>query len=791
MNWQFLRANTNLETIRRYLLPGGMAALFVVGLLRLGVWQPLEHLAYNSLFRFRGSLSWDQRLVVVAIDEASLRQLGHFPLSRKYYTLLLDRLTKAESSVVVLDVVFSEATLEDRSLAAAIARHGRVVLAQASSQGQFLPPAPQLKAPAIAIGHVLNAPDSDGVIRRIYPEIQNIPSLGIAAVQVYSLVQEPVVLPDLHQPLWINWLGPAQQMPQYTLTEVLNGNVPAQEFRDKIVVVGATAKGLSNLFTPFDRNPPTSGVYLDATAIDNLLQRRFLRVPKTRWLVVMLILAGLGLSPFLVYWSWGQRLVFLAGLCLGWVLLGLLLLHLNYWLPIASPLILFGLTTAIVEVSERLRLTTRLRQDILRLWQFYRQNRFLLTDLNQTRDQLQPPSATPIVPNPLTEGIPSTTVQPVEQLAELADQLARAQAAYSAIARNLSIGLLAADRDGQVWFCNPVAAEWLAIRLGDYLQDQLVPDWFNPTEWEANWQILSAGQPFRRESQRGDRWFEIKLEPLFYQPALATGIGIAAQPPTGLLLLLEDITLYKQAETEVRNALEREKDLNELKSRFISTISHEFRTPLTTIQSATELLEHYEWSAEEKQERFQQIHRAVQHMTQLLEDVLLIGRAEVGNLKFRPARLNLTEFCQEIVTSLQLTTSNHSLTFVSASQSPFAWFDAKLLRQILTNLISNAVKYSPQGGVIELGLQQETTSFVLWVRDQGIGIPPEDLPHLFEHFYRANNVGSITGTGLGLAIVKKSVELHQGTLTVQSQVGVGTEFRVALPLNIGQEDIAI
>ncbi|MGA7938083.1 MAG: CHASE2 domain-containing protein, partial [Kovacikia sp.] len=774
MNWQFLKVRKRLKATGRCLLPGGIASLFVVGLLKLGVWQPLEQLAYNTLFQFRGALLWDQRVVIVAIDEASLRQFGRFPLSRKYYTQLLNRLTQAESSVVVLDMVFSEPTPEDRLLAAEIVRHGRVVLAQAWSQGQPLPPTPALQTRAIAIGHVLNRADNDGVTRHIEPEIQGIPSLGIAAVQAYSLVQESVSLPKLRQPLWINWVGPVRRVPQYSLAEVLKGKVPDHMFRDKIVVVGATARGLSDFFTPFDRNPPTGGVYLDATVIDNLLQQRFLKVPETGWLIVSLTLAGLGLSPFLVYWGWGQRLVFLAGLSLGWVLLSLLFIFKGYWLPIASPLILFGLSTAIAEVFERIRMNTRLRQDIQRLWRFYRQDRLLLTEPDSLPDQIQTVAETLTTYYPLAEGLPPNSAQPTVQLAELADQLARAQSAYGAIARNLSIGLLASDRDGQVWFCNPVAAEWLHIHLGDHLQAKLVPDWFSQAEWESRWQILSIGQSFRQELQQGDRWFEIKLEPLIYQPALSVDRPNPDQPPTGLLLLLEEITLKKQAEAEIRNALQQERDLNGLKSRFISTISHEFRTPLTTIQSATELLEHYEWSTEARQERFQQIHMAVNHMTQLLEDVLLIGRADVGNLEFRPTLLRLTDFCQDLVNSIQLTATHIPISLIHECESEPVWIDAKLLRQILTNLLSNAIKYSPEGGSIELGLHYETTFITFWVHDQGIGIPPEDLPYVFEHFHRASNVGSITGTGLGLAIVKRLVELHLGSLTVQSHVGRGT-----------------
>ncbi len=171
-------------------------------------------------------------------------------------------------------------------------------------------------------------------------------------------------------------------------------------------------------------------------------------------------------------------------------------------------------------------------------------------------------------------------------------------------------------------------------------------------------------------------------------------------------------------------------------------ISHEFRTPLTTIQSATELLQYYQWPAEERQERFQQIHAAIHQMTQLLEDVLLIGKAEAGKLEFNPKLLNLTKFCQQLITDLQLTVSDrHQLTFVSPGQTQDVWIDQKLLRQILDNLLSNAVKYSRQGSGVELLLDYQENQVILQVSDKGIGIPANDQRRLFEAFYRGKMWG--------------------------------------------------
>lgn len=239
------------------------------------------------------------------------------------------------------------------------------------------------------------------------------------------------------------------------------------------------------------------------------------------------------------------------------------------------------------------------------------------------------------------------------------------------------------------------------------------------------------------------------------------------------------------AKADIRTALEKEKELSELKSRFISMASHEFRTPLSIILSSTELLKDYsqKLSEQKKLQHFQRIQTAVEHMTGLLNDVLLIGKAEAGNLEFKPAPLSVTQFCCELVEELQLTTSTRTIVFRTQDQAITACIDEKLLRQILTNLLSNAIKYSSAGGTVYFDLVCEQGEAVFCIQDQGIGIPVADQARLFDSFHRASNVGTISGTGLGLAIVKKCVDLHSGKVTVKSEVGRGTTFTVMLPLN--------
>ena len=246
-----------------------------------------------------------------------------------------------------------------------------------------------------------------------------------------------------------------------------------------------------------------------------------------------------------------------------------------------------------------------------------------------------------------------------------------------------------------------------------------------------------------------------------------------------------DITKLKQAEAEIVKALEKERELSELRSGFVSLVSHEFRTPLTTIQSSAELLERYnhKLSDDKKQNHHRRIQAAVQRMTQLLEDILTIGKAEAGKLNFEPSPMDVVAFCRELVESMQMSVQQrHNLNFVVIGECTNAPMDQKLLSHILTNLISNAIKYSPNGGTVQFDLVCNQESVVFRIQDSGIGIPSSDIKGLFESFGRASNVGTIPGTGLGLAIVKRCVDLHRGTIVVDSAVGVGTTVSVTLPL---------
>jgi len=226
------------------------------------------------------------------------------------------------------------------------------------------------------------------------------------------------------------------------------------------------------------------------------------------------------------------------------------------------------------------------------------------------------------------------------------------------------------------------------------------------------------------------------------------------------------------------------KRLAEIRETFVATASHELRTPLAVIMAASDTLKRYgdRMTPAERQERIDKIQDRVKHMTELLEDVLTFEQAETGKMQLTPTDMDLEALCREIVADVQASTpSAQRVVFTAAGKSDPVRMDPRLVRQIVRNLLANAVKYSPTDGTAELEVARYNGTVVLRVTDHGIGIPVEDQERLFEPFYRGRNVGKIKGSGLGLAITRRAVEQHGGSIAVQSAVGKGTSFVVTLP----------
>jgi PAS domain S-box-containing protein len=297
---------------------------------------------------------------------------------------------------------------------------------------------------------------------------------------------------------------------------------------------------------------------------------------------------------------------------------------------------------------------------------------------------------------------------------------------------------------------------------------------------QAAQQGWHRGATYALDLPTGRHWFELSI---------ATK-GEPNPTQTHFLVLARDVTERKQAEEALRErdrlriALEKEKELNTIKNNIMQTISHEFRTPLAVMSSSSFLLTHYydRLNSDQRKEQLESIRSQVEKLDQMVEGIVSTAQGMVDELVFQPSHTNLELLGHLTVTELQSTAgAKHQIVFVNEGQLQSVLIDKRLVNRILTDLLSNAIKYSPEGSVIRLHISVEEDAIVIQVSDQGIGISAEDQKWLFEPFFRASNVGMARGIGLGLTVVRDCVALHQGTIVVESELQKGTTFTVRLP----------
>ncbi|NJN86683.1 MAG: PAS domain S-box protein [Leptolyngbyaceae cyanobacterium SL_7_1] len=277
----------------------------------------------------------------------------------------------------------------------------------------------------------------------------------------------------------------------------------------------------------------------------------------------------------------------------------------------------------------------------------------------------------------------------------------------------------------------------------------------------------------------------------------------------GAVIAFRDITQRKWAEailyrtneelehrvrdrtTELQQANEQLNELSELRSRVVTMVCHEFRNPLNNILLAVSSLERYhtQLTSQQKQTYLVGIQDNVERMTQMIDAILLIGRVEAKRIEVHPTQFDAIGFCRDVVAELAATAPTESgeqrgdrIQFTSRAKRLIVTLDPCLLRSILTNILANAIRYTPDPGLIQFKVIKQKDHVSFQIADQGIGIPSDDLPYLFEPFHRGRNVSNIAGTGLGLNIVKRFVDLQGGHIDVSSQLGQGSFFQVTLPL---------
>lgn len=249
--------------------------------------------------------------------------------------------------------------------------------------------------------------------------------------------------------------------------------------------------------------------------------------------------------------------------------------------------------------------------------------------------------------------------------------------------------------------------------------------------------------------------------------------------------LEQEMDRRKKVEAQIRTMLEKEKELNELKSRFVSMASHEFRTPLAGILTSVSLIEKYPNTEDvpKRVKHIQNIKKSVRNLTNILNDFLSLDKLEQGKISSTPSEFDLNQFIDETVEEFRETSPRERIIVVNHAESKMTIIqDKEMIRNVLINLISNAIKYSPDDGRIQIRTSKAGNTVRFEIEDEGMGIPATDQKHLFERFFRAKNVTNLQGTGLGLNIVKRYLDMMGGEITFVSVENKGTTFKVSLPV---------
>ncbi len=384
-------------------------------------------------------------------------------------------------------------------------------------------------------------------------------------------------------------------------------------------------------------------------------------------------------------------------------------------------------------------------------------------------------------------------------------ELAALRRQYQLILNSVGEGVYGLDLNGNVTFVNPAAAamiDWdIEDLIGQSMHRVLHHSHLDGTHYHKKACPIYAALHDGSTHRVTNEVFWRKDGTNFPVEYISTPLRDEQKQVIGAVVTFRDITQRKWAEAvlqqtnedleekvrsraaELYTANAHLRELSALKSRFVSMVCHEFRNPLNNIALSVSSLGRYDekMTHAQKQQYLLGIATNVERMTHMIDDILVLGKLEAKRLSLSPQPVELVDFCHQLLQEIQ--PDNRRLEFTGRFKSLIAEIDQTLLRSILINILSNAIRYSAAGDLVQLSLYQRKHQAIFQIKDQGLGILPEDYPHLFEPFHRGKNVSNIPGTGLGLSIVKQFVALQRGDIRVESQPGVGTTFKVRLPLS--------
>ncbi|MDR5860680.1 CHASE2 domain-containing protein [Halomonas eurihalina] len=721
---------------------------------------PTDAYVYDRLLTTR-ILPPNNDILIIAIDERSLNALGQWPWPRSLHAALLDRLADTDISAVLFDVVFIEPARlpgHDQRLASALRRQGHTYLpiirpetSGRSSIPRYLLPAEPLRQAARGLGHIDIRADDDGTVRRIHLQGGSVPQLTLRLYE--DLVTgNRVTPPDATQDILaknstdlevlIPYRGPTYHYPRVSYVDVLEGRLPHSLLKDRIIMVGATAKGLG------DRHPTSfgaadggmPGVEIQANLLDGLLQGDLIQDVPT-WLTSIF-----SLLPLLIFLGLVRVLQFrhMAKMTLAVLTVIALstwgLLVIGWWWP---PTISFGaVIAASILISWRCQATA-------------------LTWFQQEIGHLE--NEPGIIPAPVAVPTKEWGLVLHRRMFSLKRAITRLRNTHQFIADamdSMPIATLVVDMKGRIILPSAQAKQLLrrhAIADGGSIHDLLVS--MTP-EGQTAGRRLEADDLGSLDDQlykgNDERHYRLKVSPL------VTAIDAFE---VGWLVGLVDVTSIRQAE--------------EQRASLLRFLSHDLKAPQSNILALTQL-QHNSSSRLSEEELLDRVAQQARNALTLTDSFLQLTTIEFGAMK--KEFVLLSDVILEAIDQAWPAAQQRDIRIEHniEDECPMEGDRSYLLRAIF-NLLDNAIKYSLPDTCISLEIRETTTGIILDIQDQGIGIPEQDLPHIFDSYQRSSGAHLSMGHGLGLSLVKSVVERHGGTIDCQSTENVGTRFRLTLP----------
>lgn len=794
----------NTRPMKRFaavLAVSAFAAALVLLLSFTVFFDGLNAYTYDFTMRMAGPVSPEAPLTLVVIDEESLAQVGPWPWGRTKLAALVDDVANAGPAVLVLDIMLDDPESEagDAALAVALGRMRRVVLpariVTGANGARWQRPQARFLQSNASLGHVHTEPDLvDGINRRVYSakaaEGSLVPALSIAALEAFGADLDPTFqirqesgFPRVERSeAKIRFAGDTgvtfTQVPAW---KVLQGGVDPALLKDRMVLIGVTAEGLreeDRWFTPFlVEGLKTPGVEIHANAIDTLYARRWIEdVPLDiqyfclMGVVFLLVVMDNRFEGGRFYAA--AVLMIPALVALSW----LLMKQWNVWLPFPSLLTALVLAVPGLEVWKVVRVNRDLDSKIskLSLWGNSRSgssqsdvmDRVFALPSSKEKDAWiesirsaetaaahRARERTRMWASPL-----KTSKWRLQAVDFLSEELVRYLEFNRAVLGSIDDVTIVCDVRGTVLYQNPAASRLVGYQENPGFAPQYFSQLLDGRDFvQACAEVVGGGRTVALPFVPGKRGiFNVALSPV---------------PGTGLVLTLHDATAQHE--------------LSLAKNEMVSLVSHELRTPLTAIRGYSDMLLKYDLVQDKGRKFLGTIVEESDRLGKLIQSFLDIAYIESGRQKVAKTEFDVAPMFDDIRSVLDPVAAAKGIHLVANGAGVARVLaDRMLLYQALTNLVANAIKYSPSGTTVGVAASNGNSSISFEVRDEGFGIPQEEAARIFDKFYRLPNkeTQEQSGFGLGLAFVKEVALRHGGDVTVESEVGKGSVFTLRIPV---------